>query len=181
MALISQNVRVAVTGGVYRADLGTTLPTSALSALGGDFEDMGYISEEGVTQSIARDVTNIAAWQNGDVVRTVQTSHIVTYTFTLIESKDEVFRTIYGNFTDLGGGEGVSEITGDILDSHAWVLNVIDGTNRIRLCIPDGQVTETGDITWTNGELIGYPVTVTTFPDGDGVKAYKYLATSAGS
>jgi len=181
MALNSQNVRVAVTGGIYRADLDETLPTSALSSLGGGFEDLGYISEEGVTQSIARDITNISAWQNGDVVRTVQTSHLVTYSFTLIESKDEVFRTIYGNFTDLGGGEGVSEIDGSIMDHYVWVLNVIDGSDRIRLVIPDGQVTETGDITWSNGELIGYPVTLTTFPDTNGVKAYKYLASGAGS
>lgn len=181
MALNAQNVRVAVTGGVYQADLGTTLPTSALSVLSNSFDDLGYLSEEGVTQSIGRDVSDISAWQNGDVVRTVQTSHTVTYAFTLIESKEEVFRTIYGNYTSLGGGEGVSELTGDILPHFTYVFNVLDGDNRIRLCIPDGQVTETGDITWTNGELIGYPVTLTTFPDTDGVKAYKYLATVSGS
>ena len=181
MALNAQNVRVAVTGGIYRAPLSTTLPTSALSSLGVEFDELGYASEEGITQSVGRDVSDIAAWQNGDVVRVVQTSHTVTYQFNLIETMDLTLETAFGNYEDLGGGEGVTEITGDLLPHYVWALHAVDGNNRIRLILPDGQVTETGDVTWTNGELIAYPITVTAFPDSDGVKAYQYIANSVAS
>jgi hypothetical protein len=181
MALVAQNVRVAVTGGIYRAALNTTLPTSATTTAPGGFTDLGYISDEGVTQAVGRDVSDISAWQNGDVVRVVQTSHTVTYSLTFIETNGSVLETAYGNYEDLGGGEGKVELTGDIMPSYAWLIDVIDGTTKIRLALPNGQVTETGDTTFVNGDLISYPVTITAFPDSDGVKAYKYLATAAAS
>lgn len=174
MALVAANVRVAVTGGIYRATLGTTLPTSATSSLSGSFTDLGYVSEEGVTQSIGRDVTDIASWQNGDVVRVVQTSHTVSFSCSLIETKDSTLSTFYGNHTS-----GATEITGDIFDHYTWVIQATDGDVKIRLAIPDGQVTETGDVTWTNGELVAYPITITAFPNSSGVKAYKYISTDA--
>jgi hypothetical protein len=176
MALVAQNVRVAVTGGIYRATLGTTLPTNATSSLSGSFTELGYVSEEGVTQSIGRDVNDIAAWQNGDVVRVVQTSHTVTFSCSLIETKGSTLSTFYGNHN-----AGATEIRGDIFDHYTWVLQAVDGDVNIRLAIPDGQVTETGDVTWTNGELVAYPITITAFPDDTGVKAYKYISAGSSS
>lgn len=181
MALNAQNVRVAVTGGIYRAPLVTTLPTNATTALAGDFDELGYASEEGITQSVGRDVSDIAAWQNGDVVRVVQTSHTVTYQFNLIETSGLTLETAYGNYEDLGGGAGVTEITGALFPHYVWALHVVDGDSLIRLVLPDGQVTETGDVTLTNGELITYPITVTAFPDTDGVKVYKYTSNPVAS
>lgn len=169
MALEAQNVRVAVTGGVFTADAGTAIPTTADEAIG-SFDDLGYVSEEGVTQAIGADVTDIVAWQNGDVVRKVQTSHDLTYAFTLIETKEQVLEAYYGNYLS-----GAVEVTADQLPRKPWVIDVIDGDDTIRVAIPDGQVTERGDITFATGEAIGYPVTVTCYPDSSGVKAYLYL------
>ena len=44
-----------VTGGVYRAPVGTTLPEDATTALGNSFVSLGYISTDGVTQSSEHD------------------------------------------------------------------------------------------------------------------------------
>jgi hypothetical protein len=174
MTLTADNVRVGVTGGAYTAPDGTTLPEDATEALEAAFADVGYISEDGVVQSIGADITDIKAWQNGDVVRKIQTSHDLTYAFTMIETSDVTLEAYYGNYA-----AGEVQITGDQLPHGPWVLSVIDGDAEIRIVIPDGQVTERGDISYVNGDAVGYPITISCFPDDDGVKAYMYLDADA--
>jgi len=169
VALIADNVRVAVTGGIFVAPVDTALPTDPDEALDSDFDDLGYVGDDGITESQSADVTDIVAWQNSAVVRKVQTSHDLTYAFTLIETKSEVLENYYGPLTG-----GAVEVTGDMLGRKAWVIDVIDGDHEIRVVIPEGQVTERGDISYANGEAIGYPVTITAYPDESGVKAYIY-------
>lgn len=165
------NVLVGVTGGAYVAPEGTTVPTDASTALSGTFVEVGYISEAGVSQSIAEDITDLKAWQNGDVVRKIQTSHDLTYSFTMIETSDVTLEAYYGNYA-----AGAVEINGDQLPHKAWVLSVIDGSDLLRVTIPDGQITERGDIVYQNGDAVGYQVTITCFPDDAGNKAYLYVS-----
>jgi hypothetical protein len=171
MALTAANVRVAVTGGVYRGPEDATLPTDATSSLDGALIEQGYASSDGITQSIGADSTEIQAWQNGDNVRTVQTSHNLTYAMSLLETSAATLETYYGNYT-----AGTVEITSDQGVRGAWVIHVVDGDHRIRIVIPDGQVTERGDTSFVNGDAIMYPITITCYPDENGVKAYLYLA-----
>lgn len=177
MATTAANVRVGVTGGAFHAPLATTIPTNATSALNAAFKEVGYISEDGITQAIAADVSDIKAWQNGDVVRKVQTSHDLTFQFSMIETNAESLKIYYG---DPNATISAVQITGDQTVREAWVLEVTDGDNDIRVVLPDAQVTERGDVTYKNDEAIAYDVTITAYPDSNGVKAYLYMdATSA--
>lgn len=167
----SSNVRVAVTGGIYVSLDGTgTVPTDATSTIGVTFDELGYVSDGGVTQTINANSNDIIAWQNGDLVRKVQTSHDVTYSLTLLESSPEVLEAYYGNYS-----AGHVEVTGDQLPRLPWVIDVFDGDERIRVSIPAGQITERGDVQMVNGDAISYPVTITAYPV-EGVKAHIYLA-----
>jgi len=167
----ASNVAVGVTGDVSVAPTGTTLPTNSQVALNAAFEAVGYISEDGVTQSISEDITDLKAWQNGDVVRKIQTAHDLTFAFTMIETSDTTLATYYGNYA-----AGAVEIDGTQLAHKSWVIDVVDGDDDIRVVIPDGQITERGDIVYQNGDAIGYPVTITAFPDGSSNKAYMYVS-----
>ncbi len=171
MATTADNVLVGVTGGAYVAPEGTTLPTTPSASLNAAFEEVGYISEDGVTQSIGADITDIKAWQNGDVVRKIQTSHDLTYQFTMIETSDVTLEAYYGNYA-----AGVVEIDGSQLPHKSWVLSVLDGTDVVRIVVPDGQITERGDIVYQNADAVGYPITISCFPDGSGNKAYMYVS-----
>lgn len=170
MANDADNVVVAVTGGVSYAPIGTALPTNATAPLNGAFGEVGYVSEDGITQSIGTDTSDIRAWQNGDIVRRVQTSHEVTYALTMIESSPLVLEAYYGNYA-----AGTVEIRGDQPGHKEWVINVLDGGAKIRIVIPDGQVTERGDVQYVNSDAVSYPVTITAYPDANGVKAYLYF------
>lgn len=179
MAPTAANVQVATTGGAYHAPDGTTIPTDADSNLEAAFlaNEVGYISEDGITQTIDEDAQQIRAWQNGDTVRTVQTSHDLTYAFTMIETNDAVLAAYYGadNVAD-----GVVEVKAGQTDRGPWVFEVLDGDTHLRIVVPDGQVTERGDVEFVNGNAISYPVTITCYPDATGVKAYQYIDGAEG-
>jgi hypothetical protein len=163
------NVRVGVNGAVAFADLGTTLPTTALEALGVAWTDVGYVSEDGVTQGLAADQEEIKAW-GGDVVRKVQTSHDLTYALKLIETTEATLTLYYGD---------PDQITSDELPRRSWILDVLDGDQVVRICLPDAQITERGDVVYSGSEAVGYEVTLTAYPDDAGVKAYLYRDTES--
>jgi hypothetical protein len=175
MALDATQVRVGVTGAAYVAPDATNAPDDATTALHADYEDVGYIHEDGVTETHDTDSNDIRAWQNGDIVRKVQTSHDLTYTFTMLETNAVTLGEFYGNFTEESAADNVVEITGEQLPHRSWVLSVLDGGHVFRIVIEDGQVTERGDVVYQNGDAIGREVTITCYPV-DGVKATIYMA-----
>jgi 1,2-phenylacetyl-CoA epoxidase catalytic subunit len=48
-----------------------------------------------------------------------------------------------------------------------FILDVLDGSTHLRIYVPDGEVTERGEITYVNDETISYNVTVTCYPVND--------------
>jgi hypothetical protein len=170
MAQDASKVRVGVTGAVYVAPSGTTLPTDASVDRNAAFVDVGFIAEDGVTETQNTSVENIKAWQRGAVVRKAQTEHDLEYSFGMLETNDTVLQVYYGNALT-----GTVEITGEELPRQAWVLEVEDGDELLRIVLPDAQVTEHEDITYANSEAVARGVTLTAYPDTDGVKAYLYV------
>lgn len=172
MVNTAQNVRVATTGAVSFAPISTTLPTDAVAALAATFKDVGYVGPDGVTQSIETDVTDITAWQNGDTVRKVQTSHDVTFQLVMLETKDITLQVYYADATATASKV---KVTGAQSPHNVVVIDVLDDKHSIRIVLPDAQVTERGEIVYQNEEATGYDITLTAYPDADGVKAYIYL------
>jgi len=169
------------TGGVLVADTTATLPTTASSAPDAAFLGSGYIGEDGVTESNGRTVEKVRAW-GGDVVKILQTEHTLSYQFTFIESLNtQVLKSVYGdaNVTTTAGTPTVGtlqtiEINSETLPHKSYVLEVRDGAAKVRIVVPDGQITEVGETTYSDTSVIAYPVTVECFPDENGNKAYKY-------
>lgn len=78
------------------------------------------------------------------------------------------------NTTGAGTRHKVS-LNATTLPRRSYVFEVKDGNAKIRIYVPEGQITEVGDVTYSDAEVVGYEVTVSTFPDANGNKAYKYL------
>jgi hypothetical protein len=183
MALVAANVQIGVTGSVFYAPQGTTVPTTTSGALASGFNEVGYISEDGITETTSTDTNDIIAWQNGDLVRRVQTSHDFTLQFTMLETNEHSLKLYYNDYTHGAGAsvDGVVKVSGTQGYRGAFVLMVVDGTELVRIVLPDAQVTERGDVQYVNGDATSYQVTITAYPDASGYKAYKYYATDGAS
>lgn len=167
-----------ISGGIWRAPLGTPLPTDARSALSGSFKTLGYVSEDGVTNENTADTESTQAW-GGDTVLETQTGKPDTFSFTLIEAMNtEVLKLVYGNNNVTGDISTGITIKANSEEQEECVL-VIDmklkGGALKRIVIPDAKVTEVGEIEYNNSDPVGYETTVSCLPDDAGNTHYEYI------
>ncbi len=173
MAMNSELARLGVTGALWVAPLGSTLPTG-MEAWPSDFVDLGYISDDGVTESVDEDTEEFTPWQSATPIRTEITSSTKTFQCTLWESKAATLSLYYrvpesDMSVDEDGVVSFEEAGKPTRDLRMFGLDVIDGTYRRRIILPYGEVTERGDISYTSDEMIGYEVTISAYPDSNGV------------
>ena len=169
------------TGGILIAPLGTALPANTSTAPNIAFVSAGYIGEDGVTENNGRSIEKIRAW-GGDTVKVTQTEHTLTYQFTFIESlNSDVLKTVYGSANVTTTAATIStgtlqaiKITSDVLPHKEYIFEIRDGDAKVRIVVPDGQITEIGETTYSDASAIAYQVTLECFPDATNVKAYKY-------
>lgn len=185
MALNADNVIVALTGAALTAPKGTTAPTNTTAAWGVGWVDLGYISEDGITETPNDETNAIPAWQNGDTVREDITGSKTTYQFTVIECTRTALELYYpGSLVEGwdadGHGAASMEVRSPRLQRRAFGFDVIDGDRIIRWVVPDGSVSERGELVYKNGDPIGFDLTITAYPDSDGVHTVRFFSDLAG-
>ena len=180
----TQNVSTAkpkIGGAIYTAPLGTQVPTDATSELDVAFKGLGYISEDGFVNTNTPDSDSINAW-GGDTVAVIQNSKEDTFQYTLIEALNvEVLKEVYGRDNVTGDLETGISVKSDSKEYEPHIL-VVDMVlkNKVlkRIVIPNGTISEMGDITYADGDAVGYETTLTASPDESGNSHYEYIQKS---
>jgi len=165
-------------GAIYRAPLGTALPTDATTQLPAAFLAMGYCSEDGVVNENSPESDSIKAW-GGDTVLTYQESKEDTFQFTMIEAENiNVLKAVYGSTNVTSTSDAITvQATADEPEEAVWVIDMVyRGDKAKRIVIPDGKISEIGEISYTDTDAVGYEVTVSAMPDTNGVTHYEYIA-----
>lgn len=189
MAVSTANVLVGVpdrvTGAIMAAPLGTALPTTPIVAPNVAFIDLGYVSEDGVSLSQAGSWEKIRDW-GGDQVRTFLTESTYALQFTFLETQDAMLQATYGaaNVTVTAAGASTGKYTAVKLNNteappKSWLFNMADSTladlpRTYRIVVPNGQITERGDLNFTRTGAITYQVTLEAYPDATGNSVYLY-------
>lgn len=171
----------AVSGAVWHAATGSTLPTDASTSLDAAFTSAGYLSEDGLTNANSIESEEIKAW-GGDVVYNLQTGKSDHFTFTLIEElNSEVMKIVHGSSNVSGAlATGITiNANGKQLDAESWVFEmVLRGGVLKRIVVPYASVIETGEVQYIDNGVVSYQVTISATPDSSGNTHYEYIKSA---
>lgn len=168
----------AAGGAIYRAPLGTSLPTDATTALGASFTSMGYCSDDGLTNSNSPESEDIKAWGGAEVLN-AQNGKPDTFTVKLIEVLNpDVLAAVYGDDNVNGTLEtGITvKANPDELPESVWVAEMVMRGGAVkRIVLPCAKISEIGDIVYKDNEATGYEITLKAMRDTAGQTHYEYI------
>ena len=169
-------------GAVFRAPIGTTLPTTAKATLDQAFIELGHISEDGLTNSNSPSAETIKDW-SGQAVLIVSTEKPDTFKLKFIEAANpEVAKGVYGaNNVTVDSTTGYSlAVNANPVEHYSYVFDIALSNGGLRrIVVPDGSITELSDIVYKFDEAVGYDVTLEALPDASSNNHYEYTVFAA--
>lgn len=177
---LTSAVKPKTSGGVLVGPTSATMPTST-SATATGFTSVGHISDGGVERSIKKDSTVVKAW-GGGIVAVVNQGITETFKFKMIDIENTQALGLVFDSVNTSNSEIVSKI-GDGSDTpKAFVIDtILTGNSAKRIVIPKGVVTDIGNITYKDSEVLGYEVTITAIEDSSGFTSYEYTKVVTGT
>ena len=169
-------------GAIHRAPVGTKLPTTYSETLDPAFKNLGYVSEDGVTNGNSPSGDKFRAW-GGNTVLNYMEDKPDTFKMKLIEAfNPEVLKTIYKDKNVKVGENGDISVTAtaEDMDQFAWVIDMILKNGRAkRIVIPTASITEMEEIVYKDNEPVGYGITLSAEPDASGAYHHEYIQGTA--
>lgn len=168
-----------VTGAIKHAPKGTAIPaltdiTKAAVTLDQAFTGDEYVSQDGLTLAPSMSTTEIKDW-SGATVRKVLESFDGTLSWTMISTNAGALAIAFGAdrvttaaATTTHGAQVQAALGAYLPEEQAWVFLMKDGDARIVIAVPDGQITEVGEVTFASNAAVGWQVTLSCYPDASG-------------
>lgn len=163
------NPRIWVNADVYVGDVGATAPTDTTSSWGAEWDAVGLLSEDGMTESRADDVARHYAY-GGILVRTTKSKHRRSFKFTCLEDNPIVWDLVNpGSTAETDTGVTTRTVVVPGPNPKSFGIETIDGDIIRRRVIPTAEVIEVADIKYSDADMAMFELTIDIYPDGDGV------------
>lgn len=164
-------------GALFRAPIGTQLPTDASTDLNSAFKSLGYISDDGMKNNNSSTSNPIKAW-GGNTVAEGSGEKTDTFQVSLLEGTNiEVLKTVYGDANVTGTLSTGIHVSAKNTDNgyHSYVFEILYGEALHRIVIPKGKITEVGEITYKDDTAVMYPVTISAVEGPTGTTHDEYI------
>lgn len=157
----------AVTGQFFHAPKNTALPAYPSEELDSAWEEVGYVSADGITWHHGRSAEALKDWA-GKIRRMLQTDSDRNVPVPIISTTAEVLKTIFGAdnvqevaaTSDHGNLVKIQVKEGVMSGEEAFLLLMKDGDDMIMLGCTNGFVTTLDDITFAPGSPITWNATI---------------------
>lgn len=168
-----------VTGAIWIAPKGTTLPTDATTALAGTYTLLGFTSDAGVTISENDSSQDLIAWEGRTKVYSVKTEYYETVAFTPIQTNADVFKLTYGSSNVTTSGTAITiKHKADTLDPVVIVIETSPRTGIVKRYCGTFQLTSRGDATLDGTQFDMRELTFSSIPDSNGVHMFEYASVT---
>lgn len=169
-----------VAGGYgFSAAISVTPPTDFSSTLANTFKNMGFISADGIEETVDVDTEEVTDL-NGEVVCVLESKETEKITFTLISTTDDALKEMHGhsNVTTASNKTTVQHKAGSFTE-RVYVFDLLtkDG-KKWRKVAPNAKVTSRGPIVSGAGNVYAREIELTCSPDASGVRVYDYIQRS---
>lgn len=154
----------------YTAPLGTEIPefSDEVSTVAA-WKPVGLLSEDGSSETRNDDITDHYAW-GGILVRTTKSRHKRQITVTCLEDNLTVFGLVNpGSETSTAGAVNRRTVKVPKGNRVSFFLELRDGDITRRRHIHSGEVESVGEVSLSDSALTAYALTITIYPDADGV------------
>jgi hypothetical protein len=161
----ASEVRLAPSGNVYVAPVGSTAPVDSDTALTSAWVNLGYVTTEGVSITPKVDTTPIMMWQSATEVKRTIDKVSWEVSFTIGQTNRAVTSLFWMGATWASQPAGESKLivptnpTVADLESALVVEYTDDQGDEVRLYIPRGMFTERKEIKLSRKDPVVYGVT----------------------
>jgi hypothetical protein len=170
-----------VTGGVFFAPFGTTLPTDSTTALAAAFLTLGRVEQNGIERTEDRPEGKQYDW-GGRLIAILQDHYGLQLKFKLLQMMDaNVQSAAHGKAnvtvtppTATTGTLITAQINGNLLDTGIFVFDAYYQKMTARLVLPYARPTTVAGPKWSHKELATFDMTVEALPDDTNNFAYEY-------
>ena len=180
MATNKTNMGVGrATGMAYRAPAGTALPTTPAATLSADWEEIGAVSEDGLTWKTGKDSTSLKNWAK-KIVRVISSDESGSVQVPFIDTTADTLKTIFGDdnvaetaaTAEHGNVVTITVEPGISAPPAAFLFLMKDGDDLLMVGTTSGTVTELDDVSFAPGDAITWNATIEsdswTFAKDDG-------------
>lgn len=168
-------------GGLYVAPYGTALPDDVDAPLDAAFQNLGYISADGVTVRIDSSTSPIEVW-GGDEIGTLRDTYAIEYSMQLYQVlSPHVNAAIFGSdnvqttaATAEQGARMKVLLNSRLPERCSLVLDSVYEDKAVRQVAEIAQLSELGDITLVHNEPMRFEPTFKVFRGTDGNHVIQY-------